>query len=104
MLIFIFLLLLNLLLNRLKALGYLVYYLKVGQLLCRIYAQVLHVEDSYQVKFLRVAEYQLRLIEQLVAQVAARAAALSLGYLSGAQFDNWVRAEQMLGTRKNTGA
>ena len=32
-----------------------------------------------------------------------RAAALSLGYLSGAQFDNWVRAEQMLGTRKNTG-
>ena len=32
-----------------------------------------------------------------------RAAALTLGYLSGEQFDNWVRAEHMLGTRKNTG-
>ena len=33
-----------------------------------------------------------------------RAAALTLGYLSGEQFDNWVRAEQMLGTPANTGA
>ena len=33
-----------------------------------------------------------------------RAAALTLGYLSGEQFDNWVRAEQMLGAPKNTGA
>ena len=33
-----------------------------------------------------------------------RAAALTLGYLSGEQFDNWVRAEHMLGAPKNTGA